>query len=127
MAKKLSIIFTTAFLLNLVWENLHYVHYVHYKGGEITQFILLRATLFDAVFITLLAILFIKFAYFRDRKWYALPIGIVVAILIELFALQTGRWAYNEFMLVIPLINTGLTPTIQLGTLSYLIFKWYIK
>ena len=126
MIKKLPTIFLTAFVLNLVWENLHSYLYIHYKAGEITQFILLRATLFDAVFIALLAILFIKFAYFRDRKWYALPIGIFIAILIEISALKTGRWAYNEFMPIVPLINTGLTPTVQLGVLSYLIFKWQI-
>ncbi|MBI2670188.1 MAG: hypothetical protein HYX20_03520 [Candidatus Yanofskybacteria bacterium] len=127
MIKKLSIIFAVAFLLNLVWENLHSYLYIHYKAGEITRLILLRATLFDAVFITLLAILFIKIVYFRERKWYVLLMGIIVAIIIELSALKTGRWAYNEFMPIIPLINTGLTPTIQLGILSYLIFKWQIK
>ena len=126
MIKKLPTIFLTAFVLNLVWENLHSYLYIHYKAGKITQFILLRATLFDAVFITLLAVLFIKFAYFRDRRWYALPIGIFIAILIEISALKTGRWAYNEFMPIVPLINTGLTPTVQLGVLSYLIFKWQI-
>ncbi|MBI2626699.1 MAG: hypothetical protein HYW77_00435 [Parcubacteria group bacterium] len=127
MFKKLFSIFIASFLLNLVWENLHSYLYIHYKAGEITQLILLRATLFDALFITLLAILFIKFAYFKDRKWYALSIGVVFAILIELSALKTGRWAYSEFMPIIPLINTGLTPTIQLGILSYLVFKRQIK
>jgi len=123
MVKKLSIIFTAAFLLNLVWENLHSYFYAHYQGGAITEFILLRATLFDAVFITLLAIPFISVPYLRERKWYAILIGFIVAIFIELFALKTGRWAYGEFMPVVPLINTGLTPTVQLGILSYLIFR----
>jgi len=127
MFKKLFLIFITGFLLNFIWENLHSYLYFHPNGEMMTQGMLLKATLFDSIFITLLAILFIKAAYFRDRKWYVLPIGIIVAILIELSALKTGRWAYNEFMPIIPLINIGLTPTIQLGILSYLIFKWQIK
>jgi len=127
MFKKLFIIFIISFLLNFVWENLHSYLYFHPNGEMMTQGMLFRATLFDALFITLLSMLFIKYTYFRNRKWYALPIGVVIAILIELSALKTGRWAYNEFMPIIPLINTGLTPTIQLGILSYSIFKWQIK
>lgn len=123
MLKKLLLIFVASFLLNLIWENLHSYLYVHYGGGEITQLILLRATLFDAAFITLLAVPFITLPYFRARKWYALIFGFVAAVLIEIYALNSGRWAYSSLMPVIPLLNTGLTPSIQLGLLSYLILK----
>lgn len=126
MFKKLSTIFIVSFLLNFIWENLHSYLYAYYQEGVITQLILLRATLFDAIFITLLAVLFIKILYFKERKWYALVFGVVVAVIIEHFALSGGRWAYNEFMPIIPLLSTGLTPTLQLGILSYIVFKRWV-
>lgn len=124
MIKKLLLIFLTAFGLNFLWESLHSHLYVHYQGSAITQMILLRAALVDATFITALAILFIKIGYFRRRKWWALVIGFVAAALLERFALAHGRWAYNDLMPIIPLLRTGLTPTIQLGLISYCIFRW---
>ncbi len=84
---------------------------------------LLRATLFDAVFITLMGGLFLWVAYLRHRPLYALLFGVIVAITIEFYALQTGRWAYNELMPIVPLLKIGLTPTIQLGLLSYITYK----
>lgn len=122
--KKLLIIFGAAFLLNLIWENLHAPLYVHYQGGAITQLVLLRAALVDALFITGLALPFLYIPYLRERTWYALLIGLIAAILLERFALTNGRWAYTAQMPIVPLLNTGLTPTIQLGLLSYGIFRW---
>ena len=116
-------IFFLAFLLNFILENLHSNLYLHYQDSPITELVLLRATLFDAVFITLLSLLFLKFQYFRKRLWHALIIGLIAAIAIELYALETGRWAYSDWMPIIPLLNTGLTPTIQLGVLAYIILK----
>ncbi|OGY64081.1 MAG: hypothetical protein A3I24_00360 [Candidatus Harrisonbacteria bacterium RIFCSPLOWO2_02_FULL_41_13b] len=123
VVKKLIAIFALAFLLNLIWENLHSWLYAYYEGGVITEWILLRATLFDAIFITLLAIPFLKISYLQNRLWYSIIFGITAAILIEWFALNTGRWAYSDAMPIIPLLKTGLTPTIQLGLLSYLTYK----
>ncbi len=123
VAKKLLLIFVYAFSLNWIWENLHSYLYAHYQNGEITQRVLSRAALFDAILITVLGFLFVRITYFRNRKWYALVFGFIVAILIELYALKTGRWAYNEYMPLIPILETGLTPSIQLGMLSYLIFN----
>ena len=123
--RKIALIFLSAFLLNIIWENLHSNLYVHYQNGPVTQLVLLRATLFDAVFITLLGLLFFRFRYLRERLLYAFIIGFIAAIIIEIYALKTGRWAYSDLMPIIPLLNTGLTPTIQLGILSYLIFKGF--
>lgn len=123
MIKKLFFIFVLAFLANWLWENLHSFLYASYRGKPITEFVLTRAALFDAVFILFLGIIFIKFGYFRNRSWYALIFGFIVSILIELYALHTGRWAYNDLMPVIPVLGIGLTPAVQLGILSFLIFK----
>ena len=119
-SRKLLSVFLLAFAFNFIWENLHSALYVHYKSGPISEFVLLRAAFADAIFITLLAALFIKIPYFQKRVWYSLIFGFVI---LEVFALRTGRWAYQEIMPIVPLIKTGLTPTIQLGILSYLVYK----
>ena len=116
---QLLAIFLLAFMLNLVWEELHHVLYVHYQGGEITQGILLRAALFDASFITSLGVLCIFFLALRRRLWLAALMGLIFAVGLEWWALDTGRWAYTAAMPIIPIFNIGLTPTIQLGILGY--------
>lgn len=47
--------------------------------------------------------------------------GTVTAIIVEIYALNTGLWTYNKLMPIVPLVNTGLTPTVQLGILSYFV------
>ena len=120
IAKKLLVVFFLSFAFNLVWENLHVHLYEHYQGGAITEWILLHASLADALMITIGAYFFMTAPFLRRNLWVSIVLGVLVAIGIETWALDTSRWAYNELMPVIPLINTGLTPTIQLGFLGYL-------
>ncbi len=123
LAKKLAAVFAAAFFLNLVWENLHASLYYLPSGAPITEALLLRSTFFDAVIITLLAAVFLNISYLRRRPLYALLGGIIIAFFLERYALANGRWAYRDTMPVIPFLNTGLSPTLQLGLLSYLIFR----
>ena len=118
--KKILYIFIISFILNLIWENLHVLLYDNYSGGQITQFILFRASIGDAIMISIIALPFIFLGFFKRNKWLIIPIGLVIAISIEIYALSVGRWAYNEFMPLIPLLKIGLTPTIQLALLGYL-------
>ena len=118
--QKLFYIFVLSLGLNIVWENAHAFLYASYQSAPITEYILLRAAVGDAIMLTILAITFLYFDFFRKRIWLVIPLGILVAILIELYALNTGRWAYNEYMPLIPFLQLGLTPTIQLGFLGYL-------
>lgn len=122
-SKKIIIVFGLAFVFNFVWEWLHSALYLSYQGGPITILVLMRATLFDAIFITVLYSLYSKIKFFKNKLWVILIISLLSAIIIELYALSTGRWAYNDLMPIIPVINTGLTPTIQLLVLTYLTFK----
>lgn len=121
--KTIFAIFVFAFFLNLIWENLHSFLYVHYKGGEITEFILLRATLSDAVYISLAAILILIFSGKRMVVWISVFGLLLTSIFIERLALGSGRWAYNSLMPIVPILRTGLTPTIQLAILGYLSFR----
>ena len=120
---KLIAVFALAFLLNWLWENLHTPLYYHPDGEMINSLMLLQATLFDALFITLLGAVVLVIPYLRTRPWLASLIGVLAALAIEWQALSTGRWAYTEAMPIVPLLGTGLTPTIQLGLLSYVVYK----
>ena len=117
--KKIFFIFLLSFSFNLIWENLHFYLYAGYMGGTITEAILLRASVVDAIIITFLSFPFVFIAKLRNKNWIIIFIGIVVAILIELHALRTERWVYNEYMPIIPILSVGLTHTIQLGLLGY--------
>src|SRR3989344_2342210 len=125
--KKVFLIFLLSFILNVVWENLHSFLYVGYMGGKITEFILLRASVGDAVIITILSLPFIFIPSLKGKSWLIIFVGVLISIFIELYALDTGRWAYNEYMPIIPILSIGLTPTIQLGLLGYLSYFVFSK
>lgn len=121
--KKIAAIFLFAFVSNVLWENLHSFLYESYKGGEITQFILVRASLFDALLITLIVLPFLYSSFLKRRAWLIFVVGGAVAIVNEWYGLGTGRWVYNSLMPMVPLLNVGLTPALELGILGYLSFK----
>jgi hypothetical protein len=121
--KRIFSIFIIAFILNAIWENLHSVLYANYMGGKITEFILLRATLADAITIVIITLPFLFFPTLKKHNWLIILIGFILAVGIERYALSAGRWAYNALMPIIPFIAVGLTPAIQLGLLGYISFK----
>ncbi len=117
---RIILVFVFAFVSNLIWENLHALLYVHYKGGPITEAILLQATLVDACIISLLAIGYYFMKWIKGRYGIVFILGVLIAIGIEWFAISTSRWSYTNMMPIVPIIKTGLTPTIQLGLLGCL-------
>ncbi len=121
--KKTALVFFLSFALNLVWENLHATLYTNYQGGPISNTILLHATLADALIITAGAFLFLYVPYLRRNLWLSLVLGILIAIGVEMWALETGRWAYSALMPLTPFVKTGLTPTLQLGLLGYVTYR----
>jgi len=121
--RKVLTLFVIAFILNAIWENLHAFLYDNYMGGEITELVLLRATLADAIMITVITLPFVLFPSWRRQNWIIIFVGLVPAIGIEWYALLTGRWAYNVYMPIIPFLSVGLTPAIQLGLLGFLSFR----
>lgn len=114
--KNLLLVFALAFALNFIWEYFHSKLYVAYQGAPITPKILLRASLFDAVFIVLVYVLI-------SNIWPATFVAALFAIALELFALKTSRWEYKKSMPIIPWLQVGLTPVIQLPLITYVIFK----
>ena len=123
LKNKLLFIFIVSFILNIVWENFHSIFYDNYMGGKITEFILFRAALADAIIIIIITLPFLLFLSFKKRSWAIIFIGFVVSIGIEYYVLTTGMWEYNILMPIIPFLSIGLTPTIQLGLLGYISFQ----
>ncbi|KKU85640.1 MAG: Membrane protein [Parcubacteria group bacterium GW2011_GWA1_47_9] len=125
VAGKLIKIFILALVLNFIWEELHSRFYIQYQGEPITHAILARAAFFDALIILIGAVFLLFLPPFLGRIWLVLTGLLMFAIGLEIFALATGRWQYNQSMPMIPVLGIGLTPTIQLallGFLSYSIF-----
>lgn len=115
-------LFIASFALNFVWESFHSLFYVHYLGGPITYFILARAAIFDAFIILALAYVL------RGLASKGVVVLLVVtctffSVLLEIWALGLGRWAYNAYMPLLPFINVGLTPALQLGITSYIAYN----
>ena len=125
--KKVVLIFIIAFGLNFLWENLHAGLYLHYQGQTITQLILIRAAIFDALFITALFWLIVALNSTRKNLWlWMLTISLLFAITLEVYALQTDRWTYQKLMPIVPWFKTGLTPTVQLA-ITALISLWAVS
>lgn len=119
---RLGYVFAVAFVLNFAWEHVHAPLYAAYKSGPITEWILLRATLADALIITVLAAAYLFIPFLHKRLYLIVAALAVVAVCIEWWALATGRWAYGPHMPLIPLLNVGLTPAVQLAVLGYAAF-----
>lgn len=121
--KRFFLVFIVAVALNVVWENMHSVLYATYKGGEITEFILVRASLFDGLVITILVVPFLVFPLLKKKSFLIGILGILIGVFNEWYGLSTARWAYNDLMPIIPGIYVGLTPAVQLGVLGYISYK----
>lgn len=124
LKQKVFAILIFAALLNFIWEVAHsgLYSYAYTPNFSITIWALLLSTFGDVVYTFLVIILFLKFFTQTNLLWL-LIIGVIFAIFWERFGLYVGLWQYNSAMPIIPLINTGLTPTIRLGLLSYLVLK----
>lgn len=120
---RLVSVFILSFTFNFVWEHVHAPLYLAYKGGAITSAILLHASFADACIITVCAAAYMYVPLLRTRLWLILAALLAVAVGTEWWALATGRWAYGPHMPLVPLLYTGLTPTVQLALLGYVTIK----
>lgn len=121
-------IFLTAFLLNFVYENLHTPLYLHNPPLNFFQHLplVIYCSFGDALYI-LLYYLFVGILS-KNTRWIVRPearhlavmmlLGFLTAIIVEKHALTTGRWGYQEFMPIVPVLDIGLTPFIQLALLG---------
>ena len=94
--KKLALVYLLAFVVSWLWEVLHSALYLNYMGGAITGWVLFHVTIVDAVMI--LVLVFVGRKLGKYKTLFILAGGFIIAIIIETWALQTGRWEYNFLM-----------------------------
>jgi hypothetical protein len=120
-----------SFLLNIVWENAQAPFYAGYTGFWQHFSLCFFGTLGDVVIIAFLYGIFAL--VYRDIYWIqslntpsitllALA-GMIVAILIEYYALSVGRWAYAPAMPPFLWTKAGLWPVLQMILLPYVVFR----
>ena len=120
----LAAIAVVAGALHLVWEGMHVSLYGGYE--TLTSLpITFYATIGDVGYTigaVLLAVLFKG-----NFRWLSAPsmqdlaglavTGALIALFVEYKALALGRWFYLDAMPMIPVLNVGLTPVVQMMVL----------
>ena len=125
-------LFVISVLLNFFWELAQMPLYV--EDGKLLEFAAhcIVPSLGDGVIV--LIIFGVGWWVLRRVDWFVRPgasayalmlvTGFVIAILIEWVAVYgIGRWSYTERMPVLPVLNVGLSPVLQMLLLPPLIFK----
>ncbi|MBI4085059.1 MAG: hypothetical protein HY432_00950 [Candidatus Liptonbacteria bacterium] len=114
-----------AFLVHIIWENAQASLYVGYESFSQHFPMCLIGTVGD-VAITLLVLAFMRLLkedVTQATDFLALAMmGFVIAVAIEQHALLTGRWGYAPAMPIIPILEVGLTPIMQMMLLLPLSF-----
>lgn len=128
--KYLLLIAALAFFLNLVWEN---AQTPLFAGGlSIPRHIFIYTM--SSVMDTLYTVgLFLGMAIlWRNRRWtetlrpshtaFVLLAGFATATLVESWAIHTSRWHYSSWMPLIPQLDVGVFPVLQLMLLPLATF-----
>lgn len=115
-----------AFLLHIVWENAQAPLYAGYQSFFVHFPVCLIGTVGDVVItiLTLMLVLLLKKQIPQTAPdFLALAIiGFITAIAIEQHALLVGKWNYSQTMPLIPWLNVGLAPILQMTILLPLSF-----
>jgi hypothetical protein len=131
-SKFLLALAVASFTLNTVWE------YLHQRAFAIPPFpfYLAMVCAFGDLLITAAVYLLGSLANgswhwcqpgHRQVYLFASAIGFIFALATEWFALWTGRWAYSEWMPIVPFFRVGLLPVLQLSLLTPLSFYFGTK
>ncbi|MEK7599179.1 MAG: hypothetical protein AAB474_01860 [Patescibacteria group bacterium] len=109
-----------SFILHIVWENLQAPLYAGFTSFY-DHFSACLAGAIGDVFISLAALLFmilVKRALplkFNKNDFMVLAgLGLIIAVAIEKNALLAGKWSYSGAMPLIPYLNVGLAPILQM-------------
>ncbi len=117
-------LFVLAVLLNFIWEVAQISAYDFPDSRIVTNVLgCFVPTLGDGLMI--LIIYWTGWLVFREFQWILSPgargyllmmvIGLILAVFVEWNALYwTGVWAYNEQMIMIPILGVGLLPILQM-------------
>jgi hypothetical protein len=133
MSRRAGRLFTTLFVIavaaNFVWEMAQSVLFAPMGGWVQASSRCAAASVGDGVIVVIIAAA--GSVAFRRADWFDRPgaagylfiavLGAAVAALVEWRSLSTGRWAYGEAMPLIPAVNVGLAPVLQMVVLPPLV------
>lgn len=113
-------------LLHGAWEYLHLPLYTDYEALGTGWHIVAYATAGDIGYTLLIAVLLgagkmnTGWIARADRKDYAIAalLGFLVALCVEYKALYLHRWSYAAAMPIVPLLDVGLSPLLQMTVLT---------
>lgn len=121
----------TSLLLNFVWENLQAPLYQGYSNFWQHLPICSVASFGDVLII--LVLYFVLATVNRDMFWIAkmsrvdivlvITLGALIAVGVEKWALGTARWEYVSTMPLIPYVNVGLLPILQMIILPWTTYR----
>lgn len=123
-----TVVFLVAVLSNFPWELAHSPLYVAVPAWPARLWCCFVASLGDGVLLLLLW--GAGWAVFREKVWFESPsamryvamvvAGVGLGVVVEVAALETGRWSYEPQM---PRVGSvGLTPLLQMMLLPPVIF-----
>ncbi len=129
-------IFIVGVFIHFLWEVLQSPLYTC-GSLSLNEYLpkLIGATLGDGIIMVLFYL--IGYVRNRDQYWFKrmtrsdvyvlVPIAILIAITIEIMNTQVlVRWGYSEFMPLLPILNIGVVPIIQLVILPFVVF-WVVR
>jgi hypothetical protein len=124
--------------LNFIWEVAQMPLYV--EDGKLLEFAAhcIVPSLGDGVVV--LMIFGVGWAAWRRVDWFVRPgwpacilmlmTGLIIAVFVEWVAVYgIGRWSYTANMPLLPVLNVGLSPVLQMLLLPPVIFKaaaWWL-
>jgi len=122
-------LFVIAVAVNFVWEMAQSVLFAPMGDWVEASSRCAAASVADGVIVVIIAT--VGVVAFRRADWFERPgvagylfitvLRAAVAALIEWRALSSGRWAYVEAMPLIPAVNVGLAPVLQMVVLPPLV------
>lgn len=130
--KQVLALFAVAVALNYVWEVVQAPLYVGMEGWSTAWLHCFIASLGDGVLVWV--ILVIGWVTFRRFDWYVYPnrrafslmvaTGVCIGVGVEWVAVNVlGRWAYTVNMPLLPIVEVGLVPVLQMILLPPVIFR----
>ena len=120
-----AILVVVSFVLHLAWEFSHYGLYTGYTAwsGNVPVYIL--ATLGDVLYtlgaFALVSAIKKTYDWMKDATvqdyFLLVTIGFLVSLFVEYKALMFMKWQYLPEMPIIPILNVGLSPIMQMSLL----------
>jgi uncharacterized membrane protein len=127
-------LFIIAAAINWPWEMLQMPGYqeMAYGSWSETAWMCFRASLGDGLITVIVYSLtvLVRRALYKENSMMRMQtfaslaiLGAIVAVVIEKLALSVGRWSYSNVMPVMPILEVGLLPLLQLIILIPLAVK----